>query len=82
MLGSARPQDVDVELEDLENGRVVLTNGASIAAAYRSAMEAFLQRWRTRCAVYGIDYTEAITDMPPDEVLRSYLLKRSRAAAR
>ena len=72
----------DVELEDLENGRTVLTNAASIAVEYRAAMQAFVQRWRTRCAAYGIDYTEATTDLPPDDVLRSYLLKRSRAAAR
>jgi uncharacterized protein (DUF58 family) len=72
----------DVELEDLESGRTVLTNAASIAAEYRAAMGAFLQRWRTRCAASGIDYTEAVTDMPPDEVLRSFLLKRSRATAR
>ncbi len=72
----------DIELEDLESGRTVLTNAASIAAEYRSAMAAFLERWRSRCAAYGIDYTEAVTDQPPDEVLRAYLLKRSRATAR
>jgi uncharacterized protein (DUF58 family) len=76
------PYGADVEFEDVENGRTILTNAGAIAPGYRTAVAEFLDRWRTRCAAYGIDYTAAVTDMPPDEVLRPYLLKRSRASAR
>ena len=76
------PYRGDTEFEDVESGQTVLTRAATIAPAYRAAMSAFLDRWRSRCAAFGIDYTAAVTDMPPDEVLRTYLLKRSGRAAR
>jgi uncharacterized protein (DUF58 family) len=71
----------DIEIEDLESGRTVLTNGAAQAAEYRVRFDAFLERWRTRCASYGIDYTRVVTDMPLDAALRGYLLKRMESAA-
>ena len=76
------PYAGDVEFEDLETGSKVLTSAAAIAPAYREAVDAFVERWRTRCASYGIDYTQATTDIPPDRVLRTYLLKRRSGAAR
>ena len=66
----------DVELEDLETGRVVLTSPRSAGPAYRRDVAEFLERWRARAAKYGIDYTRAVTDMPLDATLRGYLLKR------
>ena len=76
------PYGGDVELEDLETGSRMLTSAAAVAPAYKEAVEAFVERWRTRCASYGIDYTQATTDAPPDQVLRTYLLKRRGGAAR
>jgi uncharacterized protein (DUF58 family) len=76
------PYRGDVEFEDVESGQTVLTRAATIAPVYRAAMSAFVERWRSRCAGYGVDYTAVVTDLPPDEVLRTYLLRRSRAAAR
>lgn len=70
----------DVEIEDLETGRTVLTHGPTQASGYRERVGAFLERWRTRCAAYGIDYTRVMTDMPLDRALREYLLKRKRSA--
>lgn len=67
----------EVELEDLESGRTVLASPAS-AAAYRREVAAFLDRWRSRSAVDGIDYTLVTTEMPLDRALRSYLLRRAR----
>lgn len=66
----------DVEVQDLESGRTVLTHAATAAAGYRDRMAAFLERWRVRCTIMGIDYTRVVTDMRPDAVLREYLLKR------
>lgn len=76
------PYAGDVELEDLETGSTILTSGPAIAPAYRQAVGAFLERWRARCASYGIDYASATTDTPPDDVLRAYLLKRGGSASR
>jgi uncharacterized protein (DUF58 family) len=74
------PYGGDVELEDLESGRVVLANAPAARGAYRGKFESFLERWRSRCLAYGIDYTRVLTDMPLDAALRGYLLKRGGAA--
>jgi len=67
----------DVELEDPETGRLILSNGAAAGRAYREAISAFLERWRTRCATYGIDYVRIFTDTPLDAGLRAYLRRRA-----
>jgi uncharacterized protein (DUF58 family) len=67
----------DVELEDPETGRLVLSNGAAAGRAYREAISAFLERWRTRCATYGIDYVRVFTDTPLEAGLRAYLRRRA-----
>lgn len=71
----------DVELEDAETGGRVLANGAAAAKTYREAISAFLERWRTRCATYGIDYVRVFTDHPLDAALRAYLRRRTAGAA-
>ena len=71
-----------LELEDAETGPTLLTNAGSIGAGYRAAMSAFLERWRSRAASYGFAYTRALTDMPPDQLLREYLLKQSTTSRR
>ena len=70
----------DVEIEDPETGRRVLANGAASARAYRAAFSAFLERWRVRCATYGVDYVRVFTDMPLDAALRGYLRRRTPGA--
>ena len=71
----------DVELEDPETGHIVLSNGAAAGRPYREAISAFLERWRTRCATYGIDYVRVFTDTPLDIALRSYLRRRGAGGA-
>jgi uncharacterized protein (DUF58 family) len=66
----------EVQLEDPETGRLVLTNGAAARRPYREAISAFLERWRSRCATYGIDYVRVFTDTPLDAALRAYLRRR------
>jgi uncharacterized protein (DUF58 family) len=70
------PLTGDVELEDVESGRTMLTNAAAARSAYRERFDAFLERWRTRCAAHGIDYARVLTDTPLDAALRAYLLRR------
>ena len=72
----------DVQMEDAETGRAVLTNADAIREAYRGQLREFLERWRTRCAAEGIDYTLAVTDLALDTALRTYLLKRQGRSAR
>ena len=67
----------DVELVDVETHGTVLANAPAARDAYRAEFAAFLERWRTRCASYGIDYTRLTTDRPLDAALRGYLLKRT-----
>jgi uncharacterized protein (DUF58 family) len=72
----------DVEFEDPETGARVLSNGAAALRGYRSAVSAFLERWRTRCATYRIDYVRVFTDVPLDAALRGYLRRRAGSLAR
>ena len=72
----------DVEVEDAETGQVVVSNGTRGDDAYRESISGFLERWRTRCATYGIDYVRLFTDHPLDTGLRAYLRRRIAGAAR
>ena len=69
----------EIELEDLESGRTVLTRASAAREAYRARFGDFLDRWRTRCTSHGIDYTRAMTATPLDEALRGFLLRRRAA---
>lgn len=75
------PFGQEVELEDLESGRRVLT-GSAAGADYRHAFAEFLERWHARCARDRIDYTRILTDQPLDTSLRGYLLRRKARAER
>jgi uncharacterized protein (DUF58 family) len=70
-----------VEFVDAETGEVVL-GGSSTARDYATNFSAFLERWRNRCASYNIDYWQVRTDLPPDRLLRAYLLQRARRPGR
>lgn len=64
------------EFEDLETAARLVVNPASVSAAYRDAVAEFIERWRRRASVEGIDYTLLVTDVPLDEALRKYLLRQ------
>ncbi len=76
------PFSGDVALEDLETGRTVVSNGRTSGTAYRAGVADFLERWRSRCAQHGIEYTRVLTDVPPSEALRGYLSRRAAAGVR
>ena len=71
----------DVEVEDAETGRAVLTGGSAAVASYRDAISGFLERWRGRSATYGLDYVRVFTDVPLDAALRAYLRRRAVGSA-
>ena len=72
----------DLEFEDLESAKTVITNADAVRLAYQRQMSDFLERWRTRCAGAGIDYSRVTTDQPLDAALRGYLLRRRSGAVR
>ena len=69
----------DLELEDSETGRRILS-AAAAAPEYRRRVEAFVEGWRTRCTAVGIEYVLARTDAAPSHTLREYLLYRGHGA--
>jgi uncharacterized protein (DUF58 family) len=71
------PFSGDVELVDLETGQAIVSNRMAGGRAYREDFAAFLERWRSRCAGYGIEYVRIVTDMPLDVALRAYLHHRA-----
>jgi uncharacterized protein (DUF58 family) len=73
------PYGQEVELEDLESGRRMVT-GSGAGTTYRHAFAEFLERWHARAARERIDYTRLVTDQPLDASLRSYLLRRGGGA--
>ena len=66
----------DVEAVDSETGARVVVSPAA-AQAYRTRMDAFVERWRGRCLSDGMLYVSASVEAPPADVLRGYLLRRS-----
>ena len=71
----------DVEVEDSETGRRLLTS-TTRAAEYRARMQAFVQRWQERCTAAGLVYVLATTTASPDHTLKEYLLRRGRGPLR
>ena len=70
------PYTGGMEFEDLESGGRRLVEASSLAVGYRERVEAFLDRWRTESRRSGLDYALLTTDVPPDDALRGYLIRR------
>ena len=75
------PWSGDLEVEDSESGRRVLTS-ASGTDACRSRIDAFVKRSRDLCIAENMTYVLARTDASPSHVLREYLLQRPAAPSR
>ena len=67
------------EFEDVETGKVVLA-ADDAAEKYGTNVADFLRRWRERSTAHGVDYSLVSTDLPLDQALRGYLLRRARSA--
>ena len=70
------PYRRDVEFTDLETGRRLAINAGLARRDYKDAMAAFLEKWRSRAAAEGFQYSLIVTDMPPQRALRNFLLAR------
>ena len=73
------PYRQDLEFTDLETGQRLAVNAGHARRDYKDAVAAFLERSRRRAAAEGFQYVLVVTDMPPDRVLRNFLLARSRS---
>ena len=71
------PYDRELEFVDLESRRRVAIDAAAARRGYTDNVSAFLERWRSRAGREGMQYALAVTDTPPDRVLRSFLLARA-----
>jgi uncharacterized protein (DUF58 family) len=65
-----------MEFEALEGGDRRLVDASALARSYRARMSEFLERWRTSSRGSGLDHALMMTDVPPDDALRSYLIRR------
>ena len=63
---------------DLESGEEVKLHPSQVKKHYIDAIESFEKELKLKCAQYHIDYIEADINQGFDNILRSYLVKRSR----
>jgi uncharacterized protein (DUF58 family) len=70
------PYTGGIEFEDLETGGTRLVEASSLAAGYRARVTEFINRWRNQAKSSGLDYALMTTDIPPDDALRGYLIRR------
>ncbi len=66
----------DLEVRDLETGRTLPINAQLARTSYKDAVTAFVERWRSRAAAEGFQYSLIVTDTPPEHALRNFLLRR------
>lgn len=76
------PREVDFDIgapavfKDLETGEELTTQPEQIKQSYRKAVEEFCATIKKGCYAQNIDYVRITTDMPFDNALREYLVKR------
>jgi uncharacterized protein (DUF58 family) len=70
------PYTGEHRFEDLETGETRLLDPDTARRSYREAFSAFIERWRSKAHVEGIDHTLVPTDAQPADALRGYVLRR------
>jgi uncharacterized protein (DUF58 family) len=73
---TAFPFGGDVEFEDLEGGSRALVDARQASGTYQRNVSAFIAQTKVDAQREGIEYGLAMTDAPPERVLREYLLRR------
>jgi uncharacterized protein (DUF58 family) len=81
------PDEVELPFVDLtqfegiepEDARRLLTDPRDLAESFRRESLALRERWRLICLEARVEYLFATTDMPPAELLRSFLFSRQKA---
>jgi uncharacterized protein (DUF58 family) len=70
--------DRDSIFVDLETGEEMTTQPHHIQHAYREAMNEYLNKLKSECLNFGIEYNLIETSQPFDKALMSYFAKRSK----
>jgi uncharacterized protein (DUF58 family) len=70
--------DRDSVFVDLESGDQITTQPHQIQRAYQEAMSEYLNKLKSECLNFGIEYNLIDTNQPFDKALMSYFAKRSR----
>jgi uncharacterized protein (DUF58 family) len=70
------PFAAQVEVEDAETGQRRLIDPVVQGNRYRVAHTAFTDAWQRFAQQEGLDYARFDTDVPPEQSLRGYLLRR------
>jgi uncharacterized protein (DUF58 family) len=63
---------------DLETGDEMITQPIQVRSAYTAALEEFVRALQSQCYNANIDFIQATTDQPYDQLLREYLVRRHR----
>jgi uncharacterized protein (DUF58 family) len=71
-------EDRPIEFVDLESGEKIKLNPADIKTHYRAEADRFYQALNMRCNQYKIDFVEADVEMPFNQILQTYLIKRTK----
>ncbi len=66
------------EFIDIENGEKIKLQPSQIKSTYQEKMKEYYQDLRLRCGQFKIDYVEADINNAFDQVLNSFLIKRSK----
>ncbi len=70
------PFATQVEVEDAETAERRLIDPQLHGDRYRAAHAAFMESWQRFAQREGLDYARFDTDIPPEQSLRDYLLRR------
>ena len=73
-----------IHFEGMEPGdnRTLLAEARDLVRAFAEESEAFRQRWRAACLEARVEYRFVSTDMPPADVLRTFLSERQTSVRR
>ncbi len=63
---------------DMETGQTIRLNPADLREQYTEKMEEYFKQLRLKCMQYKIDFVPSNINEGPEEVLKSFLVKRSR----
>jgi uncharacterized protein (DUF58 family) len=75
------PYSGSIEFDDLETAERRVIDADAVASTYRQAVSAFLDRYRRDVNRDGHEHVLMRTDVPVEQAVRSYLLRRSARAA-
>ncbi|MFC1477008.1 DUF58 domain-containing protein [candidate division KSB1 bacterium] len=67
-----------VELEDMETGEKLLIMGDAARKIYQNNLDKFIEKIKRQCGVYGVDYSNFVTNQPLDFALFNYLAARAK----